>query len=371
MLEELKVSRKHLNESEDEIFSKADHRAKIITGAVFIPHFILVAFMNATPLMLNAHMDHSSNSTEPLHLQYKGWFPFDASRGTNYILAFLSQTTAMWVVYMYVSLFETISVAVMIHISAELSIIYNNFMTLIDANNNDMLLERKLDTQDERRIDFPRSHKSLDEILQIALNDEKENYDSFNNPVDYKNSNENYFLGDDLGVESVDIRRENLPRNINEKPRQDKNDNKKASTQEEEHYKLLIQCINHHQNVLNFGKEANEVMSMILFIQFTVIICGLCVASFVASLPRVDIHTRFKSINYVMVLTLQILLPCWYGQKVIDQSERIKDAVYGCNWYEMSPRFRKALVFAIMRSNRPLVFSVGGFSIASRETWLS
>ena len=53
------------------------------------------------------------------------------------------------------------------------------------------------------------------------------------------------------------------------------------------------------------------------------------------------------------------------------QSERIKDAIYGSNWYGTSQRFKKAIGFIIMRTHRPIEFSVGGFSIASRETWLS
>ncbi|PSN49284.1 hypothetical protein C0J52_24266, partial [Blattella germanica] len=53
------------------------------------------------------------------------------------------------------------------------------------------------------------------------------------------------------------------------------------------------------------------------------------------------------------------------------QSELIADAVYGCGWYNASPRFKKAVHIIIIRCQRPVCFSVGGFAVISRETWLS
>ncbi|PSN49290.1 hypothetical protein C0J52_24265 [Blattella germanica] len=76
-------------------------------------------------------------------------------------------------------------------------------------------------------------------------------------------------------------------------------------------------------------------------------------------------------IVFTGLLMAQLLLPCWYGQRVTDQSERIQDAVYGCRWYEESTKFKKAVQIIIMRCQRPICFSVGGFAYISRETWLS
>ena len=49
------------------------------------------------------------------------------------------------------------------------------------------------------------------------------------------------------------------------------------------------------------------------------------------------------------------------------QSMAIKDAAYASPWYKLSPSNRKIIQMIIMRSQRPVVLSIGGFYALSLE----
>ena len=241
-MEQIKSSRENATESETNILRQADREAKIITAYVFVPHFILVAFMNAVPLMLNRHVDNYTNSTEPLHLQYKGWFPFDVTHGANYRIALLSQSVGMWIVYVYVSVFETISVAIMIQISAEFDIAYNNFQSLIEPKDGQHLeikshngegnngLQNLAQRTNSQIADLDNERK----LTQVSVN--KAETSKIPNFSHDQNNTVHPFSS------SLDVESENIPEARGGK------DSVKMT--EKEYDERVTRCISHHQIIL-------------------------------------------------------------------------------------------------------------------------
>ncbi|XP_049763142.1 odorant receptor 2a-like [Schistocerca cancellata] len=63
-------------------------------------------------------------------------------------------------------------------------------------------------------------------------------------------------------------------------------------------------------------------------------------------------------------------LYCMFGQAIIDQSERLVDSAFNCDWINMGPRFRRSLTIFMLQASQPLNVKVGKRVILSRHTFL-
>ncbi|PNF16842.1 hypothetical protein B7P43_G16797 [Cryptotermes secundus] len=52
---------------------------------------------------------------------------------------------------------------------------------------------------------------------------------------------------------------------------------------------------------------------------------------------------------------------CWFGQQVIDESEKVQLAFYSTEWYSQTAGYKSLLPLAIMRASRPVTVKAGVF----------
>jgi hypothetical protein len=65
--------------------------------------------------------------------------------------------------------------------------------------------------------------------------------------------------------------------------------------------------------------------------------------------------------GFFVVMILKVALPCFFGQQVINESEKIFDTVYDLPWYESDMKFRRNIMVMMERCQNEIAFTVEGF----------
>ncbi|XP_018791068.1 PREDICTED: odorant receptor 63a-like, partial [Bactrocera latifrons] len=84
-----------------------------------------------------------------------------------------------------------------------------------------------------------------------------------------------------------------------------------------------------------------------------------------------SIFVVIRMIFYILASGTQISLYCINGQQLTTVSEEIPLALYSCNWYEESNKFKQLLRMMIMRTNRPFNLEVSWFTLMNLATLIA
>ncbi|XP_045772299.1 odorant receptor 4-like [Maniola jurtina] len=115
----------------------------------------------------------------------------------------------------------------------------------------------------------------------------------------------------------------------------------------------LNKAIIHYDSVIKFCGLIEEVFSVTLFVQFSMASCIICVCLFRFTLPATEQYYMFLA-SYMSMMIVQILVPCWFGNRIIDKSCLLSQAIYACDWTPRSRRFKSSLRLFVERANHPL-----------------
>ncbi|XP_066603781.1 odorant receptor 13a-like [Prorops nasuta] len=74
-------------------------------------------------------------------------------------------------------------------------------------------------------------------------------------------------------------------------------------------------------------------------------------------------------VTYIVGNMLFIFVYCYMGELLIVASGGVRSAVLESNWYELTPKNMKMLMFILLRSKKPLKLTAGKFSVLSVETY--
>ncbi|KAM7348098.1 odorant receptor 94a-like isoform 1-T2 [Cochliomyia hominivorax] len=66
-------------------------------------------------------------------------------------------------------------------------------------------------------------------------------------------------------------------------------------------------------------------------------------------------------VQFAVAMNLQILLPCYFANKLTIESSQLLNCIYNCNWYEMSPYNRKIIVIFMQYLQEPVVLKASIF----------
>nr|XP_012226909.1 PREDICTED: odorant receptor 67a-like [Linepithema humile] len=76
---------------------------------------------------------------------------------------------------------------------------------------------------------------------------------------------------------------------------------------------------------------------------------------------------RFATI--IMGALLQLMIMCYSGQKLIDESQNIFYRAYAAEWYMFSPRLKTLLIITFYRSITPCSLTAGKLLPLSMTTY--
>lgn len=124
----------------------------------------------------------------------------------------------------------------------------------------------------------------------------------------------------------------------------------------------LKELILRHNQLLLIAENLNKIYGLKLFSNFIVssfVICFNAFQMIITNQPLTFIVNILVCIGSLTVNGIQ----CYYGQKLIDASEKVADVIYDIAWENLeSITVKKILFFMLMRSQKPASLSILKFS---------
>ncbi|XP_071641862.1 putative odorant receptor 85d isoform X2 [Temnothorax longispinosus] len=103
---------------------------------------------------------------------------------------------------------------------------------------------------------------------------------------------------------------------------------------------------------------------------FLIIVIGTMTAIGLRILYILDqLETVIKFVLILMVSLSSLLITCYSGQRIVDESQNIFYGVYAAEWYKFSPRLKYLLKITLYRSSKPCELKAGNMIPLSLATY--
>ncbi|XP_022831643.1 odorant receptor 85c-like [Spodoptera litura] len=136
---------------------------------------------------------------------------------------------------------------------------------------------------------------------------------------------------------------------------------------EARHQKEITEIVLRHHSLIRLTGDVENMFSLALLINFMNSSIIICFCGFCCVLIEKWNEVAYKS--FLVTALSQTWLLCWYGQKLIDSSQRLADALYGCGWYNSSKRARSAVLIMLHRAQKGIYVTTHGFSVISLASY--
>uniref|UniRef100_A0A182Y463 Uncharacterized protein n=1 Tax=Anopheles stephensi TaxID=30069 RepID=A0A182Y463_ANOST len=118
----------------------------------------------------------------------------------------------------------------------------------------------------------------------------------------------------------------------------------------EEFDRSFVPLVQHYNKI----HRVENLFSLAYFVQFSVSGLVICASAYqVASMFNLYDFSKLMNVFYMMSMTMQIGLPCYYGNEVTLKSYALTNAIYSSNWYSMKQSNRKSVQMFLVRTNKP------------------
>ncbi|KAG5330351.1 OR67A protein, partial [Acromyrmex charruanus] len=134
-------------------------------------------------------------------------------------------------------------------------------------------------------------------------------------------------------------------------------------------YEKYVICLKKYQLVLEFVDVLNSMYQIVALISllFAVIIISL------VGIKVIYIFDQFEELlKYIIVIIgsiLQLVILCYPGQKLLDESQNVFYQIYAVEWYTFSPRLKSLLITTLHRSFIPCGLTAGNLFSLSMATF--
>uniref|UniRef100_A0A2H1V8L9 Odorant receptor n=1 Tax=Spodoptera frugiperda TaxID=7108 RepID=A0A2H1V8L9_SPOFR len=136
---------------------------------------------------------------------------------------------------------------------------------------------------------------------------------------------------------------------------------------EARYQKEITEIVLRHHSLIRLTNDVENMFSLALLINFMNSSIIICFCGFCCVLIEKWNEVAYKS--FLVTALSQTWLLCWYGQKLIDSSQRLSDALYGCGWYNSSKRARSAVLIMLHRAQKGIYVTTHGFSVISLASY--
>ncbi|XP_078034003.1 odorant receptor 82a isoform X2 [Augochlora pura] len=133
----------------------------------------------------------------------------------------------------------------------------------------------------------------------------------------------------------------------------------------------LLKCVQHHQRIINVVNEVNNLLAPIIFVQILTSGVEICLSGF-AVLDNGTSTDLLKFISYLTSMGIQLVLWCWPGEILIQESQQVAHVIYlNLPWYNLPPNYRRQLCFIIVRAQQQCSINALTFQAISIHTLTS
>lgn len=131
----------------------------------------------------------------------------------------------------------------------------------------------------------------------------------------------------------------------------------KLDSENEESVQHFRRLIKFHQEVIELSEHLSELYKPIIFEQFSITAIAVCVLGFLLLIRCTNYLETFILIMFSAAVLFQPLIYSYSGERIMDESLGIANAIYENDWYELKPTDRKMPAFCIMRAQNSCGFT--------------
>lgn len=120
-----------------------------------------------------------------------------------------------------------------------------------------------------------------------------------------------------------------------------------------------------HITLIKSTENLQKIYSVSIFANFSASSILICLVGYQVS-AGISYENLIKFIIFLMASMIQILILCYYGERLATASGNVVNSVYGSKWFEMTGNKRKNdLLLMMQRSQKPSVITAYKFSVVS------
>ncbi|CAO1409430.1 unnamed protein product [Diamesa tonsa] len=134
-------------------------------------------------------------------------------------------------------------------------------------------------------------------------------------------------------------------------------------------FQEMKKLVSVHIDLIEFVTTMEDIFSVSLLINFIGSTMIICLVGFQASALNSISLPMVKFCLFLLTGLIQILLLCYYGEKLIESSVGVADGVYNGNWYEGDENMKKSMKLIIIRAQRPQCLTTFKFSKVSLSSF--
>ncbi|XP_047035982.1 odorant receptor 85b-like isoform X3 [Helicoverpa zea] len=136
---------------------------------------------------------------------------------------------------------------------------------------------------------------------------------------------------------------------------------------EVKHQRELSDIIVRHRALIRLSGDVENMFSFALLVNFfnsSIIICfcGFCCVI-------VEKWNEFVYKSFLTTALSQTWPLCWYGQRLLESSEGLSDALYESGWYRASKSVKSSILIMLHRAQKDVHVTTYGFSIISLASY--
>uniref|UniRef100_A0A1I8NKT8 Odorant receptor n=1 Tax=Musca domestica TaxID=7370 RepID=A0A1I8NKT8_MUSDO len=114
----------------------------------------------------------------------------------------------------------------------------------------------------------------------------------------------------------------------------------------------LAECVRYHQRILDTIDDFNEVFMMIVFVKFLISCIQIAFLAF-QFVRGGDFAGQIFHMLFLTSISIQMVLYCYGGQRIKDESTSIAVAIYEhFQWEILCPKSRKLLLLPLARAQK-------------------
>ncbi|XP_021939805.1 odorant receptor 22b-like [Zootermopsis nevadensis] len=138
----------------------------------------------------------------------------------------------------------------------------------------------------------------------------------------------------------------------------------KPNTEQEK----LKEHIRFHQSILSFMGALEDTLNILVLGHFLVIVGALCFGVISAVAIWGNAGDLLQIILVMCSITAQLGMYCWFGERLTNQAEGVKQAVWESEWVGAPLQQQRDLAFVMAEANKQFVLTAGGFTSLSHHT---
>ncbi|XP_069700791.1 putative odorant receptor 85d [Periplaneta americana] len=129
----------------------------------------------------------------------------------------------------------------------------------------------------------------------------------------------------------------------------------------------LVACVKYHQAILQISESIQEILSPVMLASFLTNEVMICVAAFQMTID--ESNGQVKLFASLLKDAIYLLMICWCGEQLTEQSLTVNEVIYDSHWYNRSPKLKKMVQMCLMRSQKPVRLTAAKLFTVSLETF--